>query len=717
MTSSKTRLLFLWHFHQPYYSTPGRTSNTLPWVRLHAIKSYYDMGRTLEEHPEIRCVVNFSGSLLEQFREYLEVGKRDSWWYLTQKPAANLNDPDKLHLLRHFFSIDWETCIKPLPGYRKLLEKRGEDSRDLDISAFTTQEYRDLQVLFNLAWFGFSARKERAVIQSLFEKGEKFSEDEKMAVLEQQIEVMQLLIPLYRRLHQRGQIELCVSPMYHPIVPLVIDTETAERCSPDRPRPEPAFRAPEDAEYHVREAQTIVRDVLGVDADGIWPSEGAISPETVEMLDDHGVSWCASDQEVLQKSRGEEWDHGRDLYRPWRLEGTETDIFFRDRTLSDQIGFVYGNSETDAAVDDFMDRLRGIDGGSDEVPPVVSVILDGENPWEHYPNDGEEFLRELFHGIARADDIETVTPSQWLGEEASESGQLDRLHSGSWIYANYNIWIGHEETNRAWELLAQTRETLVEHIDEVDLSETERNKIWRALYIAEGSDWFWWYGDDFTSENDADFDRLFRDQLRYVYQMLGLEVPSELDVSIMKERLPQVPFEAPQRLVKPRIDGRADYYYEWSGAGVYRNTGAHGSMFESTRYVDEIRIGFDLENLYVRIGPGPDLLGEMSGVRFELSLRGEDVRHNVAIATEEDGVSGQITSDRSSGQLPLELVASNEVVEFAVPFELLDARPGDALSLTLSIWDERMERERHPPHGDFEIEVPDESFEAVNWMV
>ncbi|MFB6374368.1 MAG: glycoside hydrolase family 57 protein, partial [Bradymonadaceae bacterium] len=454
MTTPNTRLLFLWHFHQPYYSTPGRTSNTLPWVRLHAIKSYYDMGRMLEDHPEIRCVVNFSGSLLEQLREYLEVGKRDSWWHLTKKPAANLNDPDKLHLLKHFFSIDWETCIEPLPGYRKLLEKRGTDSSDLDISAFSTQEYRDLQVLFNLAWFGFSARNERAVIQSLLEKGEKFSEDEKVAVLEQQVEVMQLLIPLYRRLHQRGQIEICVSPMYHPIMPLVIDTDTSERCSPGRPRPE-RFQAPEDAEYHIREAHTIVRDVLGVDADGMWPSEGAISPETLEMFDDHGVSWCASDQEVLEKSRGDDWKGARDLYRPWQLEGIDTDIFFRDRALSDQIGFVYGNSDTHTAVDDFMDRLRGVRDGVGDESPVVSVILDGENPWEHYPNDGEEFLGVLFDRITDAEDVETVTPSQSIEESERESGQLESLHSGSWIHANYDIWIGHDETNRAWDLLGQ----------------------------------------------------------------------------------------------------------------------------------------------------------------------------------------------------------------------------------------------------------------------
>ncbi len=719
MASSPTRLLCLWHFHQPYYSTPGRGSNTLPWVRLHAIKSYYDLGRMLEDHPGVRCAINFSGSLLEQFREYLEVGKRDSWWHLTRKPAANLTDPDKHHLLRHFFSLDWETCIEPNPGYRRLLEKRGGDSDDLAIEAFDTQEYRDLQVWFNLAWFGFSARNERAVVQSLLDKGEQFSEDEKIAVLEQQIEVMQLLIPLYRKLHRRDQIEISVSPMYHPIMPLVIDTESAERCSPSRPRPEP-FRAPEDARHQLRAARTTAREVLGIEVDGIWPSEGAVSPEVVEMFDEFDIAWCASDEEVLAKSRGEAFGREADLYRRWQLEGTDVDLFFRDRAISDQVGFVYGNAETGVAVDDFLERVRRAGreeeaGGEEAEAPIVSVIADGENPWEHYPGDGEAFLGELFGRLESADDLETTTPSRCLGR-GGEPGELTHLHSGSWIYANYDIWIGHEETNCAWELLGRTRERLVEEIDEADLSKTERQQTWRALYMAEGSDWFWWYGDDFTSENDADFDRLFRDQLRYVYRMLELEIPAELDSSILGERLPKAPFEAPKRLIKPRVDGRSDYFYEWSGAGVYRNTGAHGSMFENTRYVDEMRVGFDLENLYVQVAPGPDLMAEMSGVRFELAIRRDGVRHRVRI--DRDGeVSGEVTSDRSSGALPLELVAFEEVLEFAVPFELLDAAAGDALSLNLSIRDERMERERHPPHGGIDIEVPDESFEAVNWMV
>jgi len=718
MAGSPTRLFFLWHFHQPYYSRPDRTSNALPWVRLHAIKSYYDMGRRLEAHPGIQCVVNFSGSLLEQLREYIEVGKRDSWWDLTEKPASSLTETDRRHLLRHFFSLDWETSVRPIPRYRELLEKRGTEPEKIEPSAFTDQEYRDLQVLFNLAWFGFSAREERAVVQSLLDKGEQYSEDEKTALLEQQIEVMQLLLPLYRRLHQRGQIEISVSPMYHPILPLLFDTDSAVRATPDRPRPE-RLRAPEDAECHVREARTVVRDVLGVDIDGIWPSEGAVSPETLELFDDLGVGWCASDEEVLERSRGSAWSRADDLYRPWRLGDGRTAMFFRDRTLSDKIGFVYGDAPAEDAADDFMDRLDGIEGRTGE-SPVVSVILDGENSWDQYPDDGERFLSELYDRVEASDEVETTTPTRRLQE--SSIGELDDLHSGSWIHGNYQVWIGHEETNRAWDLLRETRQTLVEGIEEVGPTEAERRKIWEALHMAEGSDWFWWYGDDFSTVHDADFDRLFREQLRYVYRMLDEPVPSALDVSIVQERLPKVAYEAPQRLIKPRIDGRSDYYYEWSGAGVYRNTGSDGSMFENTRYVDEIRIGFDLEHLYVRVDPGRDFVTRMADIDLRTEIDRDDVRFEVRVggeaeAEETEGVAAHLRGEQTSGSVALELVGYRESVEFGVPFDLLDAEPGDALALKISVWDERMEQEHHPPDGTFELEVPDESFELVNWMV
>ncbi|MFP4598749.1 MAG: glycoside hydrolase, partial [Persicimonas sp.] len=259
-----TYVQFLWHFHQPCYSVPKQSTNKLPWVRLHAIKSYYDMGRMLERFPQMRCVVNFSGCLLQQLREYIEDGKRDTWWELTEKPAFELDEAERAHLLRNFFSIDWDHCVARYPRYQELLEKRGADPDKIDPNAFSVQELRDLQVLFNLAWFGFSARQERVVLQALIDKGRGFTESEKQAVLEQQIEIMQLVAPLYRKLHRRGQVEVSISPMYHPILPLLIDTDSAAVATPERPRP-PRMQAVEDAHFHIAEARTVARDVLGID--------------------------------------------------------------------------------------------------------------------------------------------------------------------------------------------------------------------------------------------------------------------------------------------------------------------------------------------------------------------------------------------------------------------------------------------------------------------
>ncbi|MFB6265209.1 MAG: glycoside hydrolase [Bradymonadaceae bacterium] len=706
-------LQFVWHFHQPYYGTPDHETKRLPWVRLHASKAYYDLGRMLEEFPDVRCTVNFSGSLLEQIREYVEVGTRDSWWYLTQKPAADLTRPDKLHLLEHFFALDRETSVAALPAYDALLESRDEMGKDRDPEAFDEQDYRDLQVLFNLAWFGFAARQERPVVRGLREKGENFSESEKQALLEQQIEVMQLLVPMYRRLHRRGQVEVSVSPMYHPILPLLIDSESARRAMPSVALPD-RFRARDDAGVQIDEARRVAREVLSIETGGVWPPEGAVSPETMELLDAHGVDWCASDEGVLAKSRGDAWERERDLYRPWSVESSDQVVFFRDRELSDRIGFVYGDQEADEAVDDFLQRVRDVPVGSGD-PPVISVVLDGENPWDHYPNDGKAFLTALFERISAADDIVTTVPSEAV-EQAAEPAALSSLHSGSWIDSNYRVWIGDSEENRAWELLEQTRRAL-SSVDESDeLTETERKLAWEAIYMAEGSDWFWWYGEDFSSTNDSDFDRLFRDQLRYVYNQLGASVPAEIDEPIAEERLQEVDFEPPQRLIRPRIDGRSEYYYEWSGSGVYRNTGAHGSMYENTRYVEEIRIGFDLDYLYVRIDPGSDLVEDAPGVEFRTKLRVDDRTYTV-VTELQDGGHAELFEEEAEQPVPLELVAFEASLEFAVPFGELAAAPGDLLELRIGVWDGRLERERHPLRGTFELSIPDDSFEARNWWV
>ncbi len=715
--NSTTHVQFLWHFHQPYYSVPNQTSNKLPWVRLHAIKSYYDMGRMLERFPQVRCVVNFSGCLLQQLREYIEEGKRDTWWELTAKPARDLNDAERYHLLRNFFSIDWQRCVSRYPRYQELLDKRGRDEHAIEPGDFTTQELRDLQVLFNLAWFGFSARQERVVIQALIDKGRGFTESEKQAVLEQQIEIMQLIAPLYSKLHHRRQIELSITPMYHPILPLLVDTDEAKVATPERPRP-PRLRAPDDAHTQLAEARTVARDFLGIDVSGMWPAEGSVSPQAVEVFAAHDVDWIASDEEVLQRSRAEAWSRSHDLYHPWHAPGApQTQIFFRDRGLSDLIGFVYSKNDAHDAVGDFVERVRAIgrDHGDDERPPVVSVILDGENPWMHYPQDGELFLQALYEALSEADDIDTVTPSQYL-DEHGPGPALARLHSGSWIEANYRIWIGDELTNRAWELLGETRAHLKAYEASDPDTHARLEQAWEAIYVAEGSDWFWWYGDDFSSPNDADFDRLFRDQLRHVYAALGEEPPTVLDVPIAGNAAPRVEFQPPQGLVQPTIDGHNEFFYEWSGAGIYRNQGGRGSMFENTRVVDELRIGFDLTTLYLMAKPGADLASNGRKLDLKFRITGPNGATNIVHARLGDALRASVQTP-TRGEVGVERAAFVNCLELAIPFADLGLHAGEDFSVCLSVIDHGMEVERHPVERALKMQVPDETFELRNWIV
>jgi alpha-amylase/alpha-mannosidase (GH57 family) len=715
MAQSPMYLQFVWHFHQPYYGLPEWPASALPWVRLHAIKSYYDMGRTLWEHPRLRCTVNFSGSLLRQIEEYVTEGKRDTWWDLTMRPAAQLGDAERRLLMRTFFSLDRERCVAPHARYAELLAKveaGGEEPGTLSVV-----ELRDLQVWFNLAWFGAWARRERGVVQALIDKGRGFSESEKEALMEQQIEVMQLVLPMYRALQARGQIEISVTPMYHPILPLLIDTEVAQRATPDRPRPT-RMEAPMDAQIQLREAQRIARRHFGADIDGVWPAEGAVSPEVIELFDREYIDWTASDEGVLAASRGERWRRDEDLVRPWRLTDMERPaLFFRDHGLSDKLGFVYAKLGAAEAVEDFMRELEGWRARSGGVSaPVLTVILDGENPWEHYEGDGEAFLEALYARLDATDWVETTTPRRYLGEHGGGAGRLETLHTGSWIDANLRIWIGHDEENRAWELLGRARTALMEAIERPGADEEQLERAWEALFMAEGSDWFWWYGDDFSAELQVEFDQLFREQLRTVYAQLGVPAPAELSASLRDDGFMEIHFTPPRNLIHPRVDGRSDYFYEWSGAGVYRPSGARGSMFVTTRYVREVYVGFSLNRLYMRVELGPEgreraeqlqlkiklVLGERS---YELSLHGAH------------GGEGSIQGDGIDEEEGLDQVAFGENFECGVPLSQLGARVGDWIAVVLGVVEGGIEVERHPYDGALVVEVPDGGFDMQNWMV
>src|SRR6266851_314262 len=504
------RAVFLWHLHQPEYRDPQTGQPILPWVRQHSSRAYTDMAAALERHPEVKVVANWAPSLLVQLDAYV-AGTQDADEQLARKPAESLAPEERAHVLREGFSADWNVWVRPVARYSELLDKRGTDLRQIDLlerqAAFTAQELRDLQVQFVLAWMGFTARREEPRISELVAKERGYTEEEKIAAVDAQRRIASRIVPRWRALAERGQVEITCSPFYHPILPLIVDSDSARRAMPAASLP-PRFSYPQDAREQVLRGIERARVEFGQAPHGMWPSEGSVSPEVIDLLAACGVRWCATDQGILERS---ELELGSALpdgypahYHPY-LAGADhaVTVLFRDRELSDRIGFRYAKSDPREAAQDLISRIADT-----EPEALVTLALDGENPWEHYPSSGEGFLEALYQGLSGGE-VRTVLPRDELRERPART-RIALLHSGSWIDSNFRIWIGHPEDNAAWTLLGEARAALAEAEEKGELPRQQLEEARGHLFVAEGSDWFWWYGDDFTTENAPEFDAACR---------------------------------------------------------------------------------------------------------------------------------------------------------------------------------------------------------------
>jgi alpha-amylase/alpha-mannosidase (GH57 family) len=723
-----THLMFLWHMHQPDYGLPGQRRNLLPWVRLHATKAYLDMPWMLERFPKVKACINLSGSLLKQLVDTIDHQLTDVWYELSARDPAELGEAERRFLMANFFSIHWERHIRPNPGYWGLLQRRGPVTQDIKTDRFSNADFLDLQVHFNLAWMGFAARRDSPLVQRLLAKGGGYTHDEKRALLEEQHRILRGILPRYRALVERGQVELTTTPLYHPILPLLIDTDAARRCQPERALPR-RFAWPEDARWHVRAAYDQHAAVFGAPPSGMWPAEGSVSPEALGVFAQEGVKWVATDEGVLMASEPRPAHREEALYRPWRASTPSgpLHVFFRDHDLSDRIGFVYAGLPAEEAA---ADLLRGAAESAKRAPdlkaPVVSVILDGENPWEAYSQDGEPFLQALYERLTQRDDLVTVLPSEYLAQHGDQSGELTRIHSASWIRSNFQIWQGHEETNTAWNLLGDARRALDLALKDTQrpLSQERQARAWDAIHAAEGSDWFWWYGDDFESQHKPEFDDLFRGYVRAVYEAIGEPSPARLErpVSLVGLATPKV--EPPHALISPRVEGRVGHYFKWTGAGRYEPQGGAGAMFKARQTLDALYFGFDLERLYVRLDPGADLSNappqevEARVLVRRASPEAPTYRARVSWANPSplalERVNAQGVLEASE---PLESAAVDEIFELSLPFAALGLRAGEAFELSVVLLQRGLEIDRHPPHGGLALTVPDPSFERRHWLI
>lgn len=693
----KLQIAFVWHMHQPDYREAGSQSMALPWVRLHALKDYYDMPARLEAFPGIKQTFNLVPSLVEQVECYLN-GWSDRELDLLKIPADELDSDAKKSMLESFFMAPPDTMIRPYPRYAALFEDYRSIAPAELVHRWSASDWRDLQFWRQLAWIDPLIRRQDSEIAALIEQGTHFREDQKELLLERMNHWIGESLAVYRRLQDAGQIEVTVTPYYHPILPLLIDPASTHEAMPDCPLHPNHQPHPEDARAQMEKAIRFYEDRFGRKPRGVWPSEGSVSQKVAELFADLGIEWLASDEAILARSIGAPLAHGAGkskgdrnrLYRSYRVNsGHGPTMVFRDHALSDLIGFDYHQHwDGKSAAKDFLSRLHTIRETWDEPgAPLVMVILDGENCWEYYPNDGEDFLDSLYEAIQSDPAIEAVTVSEAL--KGRESLPIERLSAGSWINGNFHIWIGEESDRKAWTLLENARSALAQAEAAGKCSPEVLREAWEEIYIAEGSDWFWWFGDTHSTAQIGHFDRMFRQHLIHVYELLGLRAPGELLVPIemVADRVVRR-FES-QFPSPPIIDGKESHYYEWKAAIEFEPAGQSGAMKTAEKSgVRKLYYGGDRGNFYLRVDVNPPSTRKSDPAQWEISITHpsnlqlrfipEGDRYRIEKKSEPDPAEGAVVW----GPLEESLVqaAGKGLFETAIPWSVLEAGEADSIS-------------------------------------
>ena len=684
-----TRLALLWHMHQPYYEDLATSEHILPWVRLHALKDYWGMVALLEEFPGVTVTFNLVPSLLLQIQAFAEDRATDRHLTLGLKPAAHLERDEQRLLVANGFHVPYDRMIRPYPRYAELHARRHH------ADGFTRQDVIDLQVWHKLVWMDPDWLKTDPRLQRLLALGRNFDEPDKRILREVELELLNAVIPAYTRAAARGQIEVSTSPFYHPILPLLCDSDVHFRAQPHSALPRGLIRRPAAARLQIERALAFHREQFGALPSGMWPSEGSLSDEVVAMLAEHGVSWTATDEEILARSL-QQAASAAVLYRPYEVgeSGQSIRCLFRDHRLSDLIGFTYQSWDAQRAADDFLLQVR--DGGRRfraDAPagetPVVSVILDGENAWEHYPGGGRPFLRALYGALATATDIETV-PMRVAA--AGPARRLRQLFPGSWINGDFYIWAGHTDDHRAWNQVADAYASL-----DAETDESGRARATDELMIAEGSDWFWWYGDDHSSDQDAEFDDLFRRHVRNSYTTRGAEPPVALytsNITTGGAKVTPVSFRA---LSTPTMSGEAGDVGDWRSAVSVPLRRGGGTMAQvSGQLIRGLWLAADRSTLFGR-------------------LQSSDLPQQVRAGT----VALELLLDHPRRlRIPIaHPVASDGFVHLAIPFADLGSQAGDTVRFWILVTDPTGHVVEQQPAWPIALEQPRRHLAAINWSV
>ncbi len=555
--TSPVNFALCWHMHQPWYKHGLDGLYQLPWVYLHAIKDYDDMATHLERHPAMHVVVNFAPVLLIQLDDY---SKQLADWLengvvmadpLLNYLAGATEIPDdvqqRYELIKNCQRANAEKMIQPYPPYRELLEplvcvlnSAEADSEKHTFLAYLNKQYFiDLIVWYHLAWLGHNL-KQVPTAQRLIKKARHFTQKDRKDLIKLICKSVSGIIPRYRELAQKKQIELSMTPYGHPIIPLLNDFDNMNCSQPDAPKPAagnyPGGR--DRSRWHIQQGIICFEKYFGLRPQGVWLSEGAISADSIALLEEFDFNWTASGEGVWRNSfrlagnNSEKVQNKRALFHSYQLTQEKPKIFFRDDGMSDLIGFEYGKRDSIEAAEDLVQNLVNIANflGDSAHRHVVTIILDGENAWEHYPHNGHYFIDHLYTLLSDHERVKTGVLSNLT--QPSMCHSMEELCAGSWVYGSFSTWIGQKDKNRAWDILIAAKQAYDQVMAQHSLTESQIEKATQQLAICEGSDWFWWFGEYNSSESVHDFDTLFRSQLKSLYRYLQLPEPESLQIPV-----------------------------------------------------------------------------------------------------------------------------------------------------------------------------------------
>ncbi len=728
---NRIHLVVLWHMHQPHYRDPRNGRYVLPWTRLHAIKDYWGMVQVLRDSPDFHATFNVVPSLGMQLEEYASGKFDEPWFALAAKPVEDLIAEDRTEILARAFQLNHERLMSRWPRFVELYEWSKPAGGAQARVAFTPRDWRDLQVLSQLAWMDEIWLEKDPVVSRLASKGKDYTESDKLELQAKQLELLGLVLPAYREAAVRGQIEISTTPFYHPILPLVCDSDIARAANPGTPLPRRAFKRPEDAREQLRRAREYHERVFGSKPAGLWPSEGSVSDQALSLAMQEGFRWFGTDEGVLgrtlnigffRESNGLSANAAR-MYQPYRVEiaGNSITGLFRDHHLSDLIGFVYSRMDAKAAVDDLHGRLRFIgESVQTEQPLTVCLFLDGENAWEYYPGNGREFLGQFYRRIQDDQDFRALTASEAIAE-AKSVPSIGGIFPASWINANFDVWIGSGEDVTAWEMLWDAREEYERGVQAHAKglanapAETALQEALESLLAAEGSDWCWWFGPEHSTANDAEFDALYRKHLTGIYLALGKIAPSELANPIKRTVEPALQI-APTGYLKTTVDGRDTSYFEWLGAGLYSPERRGGAMHGRVFYLRELRYGFEEDRFSVRIDPFFESLSEMDDPEFRITIGGAE--ELVVVVELQRGQLKEYAVEKQNLCLlnPKSIadVAVDRILEISVHRDQIKIKGQKSLRLGVALWHGGLPVDVLPAEGMLEIPLGDE---MASWPI